>query len=645
MPTLEDMNELIRKFTDALTLFSDRSATLETRVLGELEGVRNDIKKLRKEVFDDNAISIPQVMEQQRITIIELIRQMQPHLSVDSSKPIKQDSSQIVDTPKQETQKPSQQELSEISIVTATPKQETPKQATPKYETPKTIQEETPKQETPKEATPKTIREETPKPTTPKQETPKPIQQETPKQETPKPIQQETPKPIQQEIPKPIQQETPQPIQPEIPKQETQKQETPKQETPKQETPKPIQEELSEISIFAATPKPAVVPLQFGPKQVQSPIIVESVQPQKNQSGFGSGFTLKGEEWYCTGCYVKNAAGSTECLSCQTSKSSTGQPSPQQKPAFKPQSFTNEAINFFSPPNARTTQSPQFAQPTQPVQHTQSTVQKPTVSFSFAPNKTAVAAPTTQSQAIGLFGGSAQKAADQKPQNPVSFSFAPSFGTPKVVPVATQENKSIFGSAFRGNSNFGEGAPAANSFASLAGNTGSTINTQAPQSNNFTAFRVKANSMAVQTLPQSFVPDDSQFRRPTIPMPGLVETKSGEENEDVLFLARCRLYRFLPGGNVIERGTGDIKLLKHRGTGKTRCVMRPETGLTLCANFGVLPGFTVKNMKSGENVLTWACHDYSDPAFPDGENTTLICRFKDVGTAMNFKQIVHSVTV
>jgi hypothetical protein len=75
----------------------------------------------------------------------------------------------------------------------------------------------------------------------------------------------------------------------------------------------------------------------------------------------------------------------------------------------------------------------------------------------------------------------------------------------------------------------------------------------------------------------------------------------------VLFSARCRLYRFLPGAEVKERGTGDLKLLKNSATGKVRCVMRREQVLKVCANFAISSGFEVHNTKRGDNVLTWSC--------------------------------------
>jgi hypothetical protein len=73
-----------------------------------------------------------------------------------------------------------------------------------------------------------------------------------------------------------------------------------------------------------------------------------------------------------------------------------------------------------------------------------------------------------------------------------------------------------------------------------------------------------------------------------------------------MFSHRCRIYRFL-SGETKERGTGELKLLKDKQTGKIRCVMRRDQTLKICANFSIHPGFQVHDTKQGENFLTWHC--------------------------------------
>ena len=57
----------------------------------------------------------------------------------------------------------------------------------------------------------------------------------------------------------------------------------------------------------------------------------------------------------------------------------------------------------------------------------------------------------------------------------------------------------------------------------------------------------------------------------------LVDIKTGEEDEDVMYKQRARLYRYAKELSVWkERGIGDLKLMRHRETGALRLVMRRE---------------------------------------------------------------------
>lgn len=60
-------------------------------------------------------------------------------------------------------------------------------------------------------------------------------------------------------------------------------------------------------------------------------------------------------------------------------------------------------------------------------------------------------------------------------------------------------------------------------------------------------------------------------------MPDKVDVKTGEEEEEVLYCHRAKLFRFDPNTKEWkERGLGDIKLLRHPNTKKLRLVMRRE---------------------------------------------------------------------
>ena len=64
-----------------------------------------------------------------------------------------------------------------------------------------------------------------------------------------------------------------------------------------------------------------------------------------------------------------------------------------------------------------------------------------------------------------------------------------------------------------------------------------------------------------------------------------VVTKTNEELEEQAFKMRAKLFKFdRDGREWKERGTGDVRLLKHKDNGKTRLVMRRDKTLKVCAN-------------------------------------------------------------
>lgn len=116
-----------------------------------------------------------------------------------------------------------------------------------------------------------------------------------------------------------------------------------------------------------------------------------------------------------------------------------------------------------------------------------------------------------------------------------------------------------------------------------------------------------------------------------------VDVKTNEENEDVLYKVRAKLFRFHADTKEWkERGTGDVKFLKHKETGKTRILMRRDKTLKICAN----------HLISSENELkpnigsdrSWVYTVAADVSEGEPEAQTLAIRFGNKENADKFKE-------
>lgn len=77
---------------------------------------------------------------------------------------------------------------------------------------------------------------------------------------------------------------------------------------------------------------------------------------------------------------------------------------------------------------------------------------------------------------------------------------------------------------------------------------------------------------------------DAHFE-PVVHLTEKVETKTNEEAEEQTFKMRAKLFKFdRESREWKERGTGEVRLLKHKENGKTRLVMRRDKTLKVCAN-------------------------------------------------------------
>eukprot|EP00227_Mantoniella_beaufortii_P007705 CAMPEP_0197597166 /NCGR_PEP_ID=MMETSP1326-20131121/26747_1 /TAXON_ID=1155430 /ORGANISM="Genus nov. species nov., Strain RCC2288" /LENGTH=282 /DNA_ID=CAMNT_0043163799 /DNA_START=65 /DNA_END=913 /DNA_ORIENTATION=+ len=90
-----------------------------------------------------------------------------------------------------------------------------------------------------------------------------------------------------------------------------------------------------------------------------------------------------------------------------------------------------------------------------------------------------------------------------------------------------------------------------------------------------------------------------------------VEVASGEENEDILFEAKSKSYRFIEG-EWKERGVGPLKLLQHKENKKIRFLMRRDKTLKVCGNFFVVPGTKIEEHAGSDKARVFTTMDCSD---------------------------------
>ncbi|UNI17229.1 Ran GTPase binding protein Sbp1, variant 4 [Purpureocillium takamizusanense] len=119
--------------------------------------------------------------------------------------------------------------------------------------------------------------------------------------------------------------------------------------------------------------------------------------------------------------------------------------------------------------------------------------------------------------------------------------------------------------------------------------------------------------------------EDVHFE-PVIKLTEKVETKTNEELEEQEFKMRAKLFKFVKESSEWkERGTGDVRLLKHKENGKTRLVMRRDKTLKVCANHYIVP-----EMKLSPNVgsdRSWVWNAAADVSEGEPEAVTLAIRF------------------
>ena len=126
--------------------------------------------------------------------------------------------------------------------------------------------------------------------------------------------------------------------------------------------------------------------------------------------------------------------------------------------------------------------------------------------------------------------------------------------------------------------------------------------------------------------------------KPIVSLPDIIERKTGEEEETVIYSHRAKLFRYdTDAKQWKERGVGDIKILLHNETKKYRVVMRREQIHKLCANHYITADMELKENTGSDRSWVWSVNaDFADGV---AKSELFAVRFKNREDAAKFREM------
>merc|ERR1712072_607394 len=117
-----------------------------------------------------------------------------------------------------------------------------------------------------------------------------------------------------------------------------------------------------------------------------------------------------------------------------------------------------------------------------------------------------------------------------------------------------------------------------------------------------------------------------------------VQVCTGEEDEEILHACRGKLYRWgedVKGEKMWkDRGTGELKLLKHHDTGKVRLLLRVDKTRKIRLNHYISKDCELKGKPTSDKSWTYITTDYSDE---EPVVSNLCLKFKEPEVANAFR--------
>uniref|UniRef100_S4RRU4 RAN binding protein 2 n=1 Tax=Petromyzon marinus TaxID=7757 RepID=S4RRU4_PETMA len=364
------------------------------------------------------------------------------------------------------------------------------------------------------------------------------------------------------------------------------------------------------------------------------PRVAESSQAPAfgNLMGFGSQFSKKEGEWDCDTCAVRNKPDLAACAACQTRKPGT---EPTEKPPAPLTGFGQPSSGFgssmsgftFGTLTAKTDESgfsfgslapvagqaSAFKFATQEGKERKGPCQPGSASLLLkilAEDHERVEVPNS-SGPVGGQGFSGSVLADFKPMSTDGFQ---GFSGTSFAELATAQPLE-----------FGKNQSSFSNFPSI-GKVLFGVTADAD-----TSGQEDSNEM------YKTEEDDEIHFEPVVQMPDKVDLVTGEEEEEVCYSQRAKLFRFDTAmSQWKERGVGDIKILRNKQTGRTRILMRREQVLKVCANHCITTSMSLNPMKGSDRAWVWVANDFSEGE-PKVEQLAVKFKTPDVGVEFKAK--------
>ncbi|CAL8371149.1 unnamed protein product [Arctogadus glacialis] len=352
-------------------------------------------------------------------------------------------------------------------------------------------------------------------------------------------------------------------------------------------------------------------------------------------SSFGSQFGMKAGQWDCDACYVRNESSSTSCVACQTPQDSAASvvsgtfgPPAQMAPAptSKPQSSAFGS-SFGSQFGMKQGQWDCDACYVRNESSSKSCVACQTPQASAASVITEKAGPPTQMKAAPT-------------TKPLSSELGSNFGGQ----FGMKPGQWDCDACYVRNESSSKSCVACQTLNPLSKTTSPTAKAPCPTSSLGAMFAKKVGEWDCDTclvrnnaedMYKTEENDDIQFE-PVVQLPEKVDLVTGEEEEQVLYSQRVKLFRFDTGlSQWKERGLGVLKFLKNAANGRLRVLMRREQVLKVCANHWITTTMNLKPLAGSDKAWMWLANDFSDG---DARLEQLAAKFKTPELASEFKQ-------